>query len=221
MTDPRRATLDGLLDEARRLLETVRSEDGTIHPRAHIPDQEALHRWVAISAQLIEHIAGQNSSFRHDFRRVARDYPQSGDLSRATGVLQAFVNAWDTGLLRSRELLISAELFEDALELGEYLLSKEYKDPAAVVVGAVLESALRKMCQLRNIPLGGRETLEPLNVALAKHDPPPYNAPMSKQITAWGSIRNDAAHGRWDQYDAQQVELMLQGVRNFIATQLS
>jgi len=221
MTDPMRAILDGLLDEARRLLETVRSADGRVLARTPIPDQEALHRWVASCAQLIEHILGPNSSFYDRFKRAAGDYPQSGDLSRATGVLQAFADAWDTGLLRSRELLVSSELFEDGLELAEYLLSKGYKDPAAVVVGAVLESALRKMCQLRNIPLGGRETLEPLNIALAKHDPPAYNAAMSKLIAAWGNIRNDAAHGRWDQYNAQQVDLMLQAVRNFIATRLS
>lgn len=218
MNEPTRKILDELLDEARRLRRTATKRR---YGGEWIPEQEALHRWVVASLQLIDHVAGRESLFYSEFKRLARDYPDPYDLSRATGALQAFSEGWDAGLLRSRELLLSAELFEDGLELAEYMLTKDYKDPAAVVVGVVLESALRKMCQLRGIPLGGRETLEPLNVALAKHDPPAYNRAMFKQITAWGNIRNDAAHGRWDQYDSAQVKLMLDGVRNFVATHLS
>ena len=63
-------------------------------------------------------------------------YPQSGDLSAGDSAsFRRSRTQWDAGLLRSRELLVSAELFEDDLELAEYLLSKGYKDPAAVVVG--------------------------------------------------------------------------------------
>ncbi len=219
MIDSTRKLLDRLLQEGKQLRATEQRQPGTTG--TIIPDKQALHRWVAASGQVIIQVAGEQSLLFQEFKRVAHDYPRPEDLSRAIGVLEAFAQAWDEGLLRSRDLLVSAELFEDGLELAEYMLSKGYKDPAAVVAGAVLESALRKMCQLRSIPLGGRETLEPLNDALAKHDPPAYNLAMKKQITAWGSIRNDAAHGRWDQYDVRQVKIMLDGVRGFVATHLS
>jgi len=217
-------------DAARRRLSDLIEEGGKLDaaPRTtvmgflgYIEDDQALYRWLAGAKHLLEVTLGRDSDVYALFEQTVGAGLTAERLRQAVGVLRGLADEWDAGLLRNRELLVSADLFEDSLELAEYLLDKGYKDPAAVVVGAVLESALRKMRQLRSIPLGGRETLEPLNVALAKHDPPAYNAAMFKQITAWGNIRNDAAHGRWDQYNAQQVNLTLQGVRNFIATQLS
>jgi hypothetical protein len=218
-SDLARRRLEALIEEGEKLDSGPKSIswDG-LH---YIEDEQALCRWPASAKHLVEVTLDRDSNVYALFEQTVGASLTAERLRQAVGVLRGLADEWNAGLLRNRELLVSADLFEDSLELAEYLLDKGYKDPAAVVVGAVLESALRKMCRLRSIPLGGRETLEPLNVALAKHDPPAYNAAMFKQITAWGNIRNDAAHGRWDEYNAQQANLMLQGVRNFIATQLS
>jgi hypothetical protein len=217
-TDSSRRRLAELIEEAERL-DASPTDTGWGVP--YIVDEQAVYRWLASARHLIEATLGPDSETYILFDKTVTLQPSASQVTRGLGILRGLADQWDAGLLRNRELLVSSQLFEDSLELAGHLLDKGYKDPAAVIVGAVLESALRKMCQLRSISLGGRETLEPLNVALAKHDPPAYNQAMFKQITAWGNIRNDAAHGRWDQYDAHQVDLMLQGVRNFIATQLS
>jgi hypothetical protein len=217
--EPARRRLAELIGDGETLANSAERTDRA--GRSYVADDQMLYRWLASAKHLIEVTLGPGSPTFVLFDQTVRPHPSAREVSRGVGILRGLADQWDAGLLRNRDLLVSAGLFEDSLELAEYLLGKGYKDPAAVVVGAVLESGLRKMCQLRNIPLAGRETLAPLNVALTKHDPPAYNAAMSKQITAWGNIRNDAAHGRWDQYDAHQVDLMLQGVRNFIATQLS
>ena len=36
-------------------------------------------------------------------------------------------------------------------------------------------------------------------------------------MTAWLAIRNDAAHGKYKNYTKDQIALLLQGVRDFIA----
>jgi glycosyltransferase involved in cell wall biosynthesis len=43
-----------------------------------------------------------------------------------------------------------------------------------------------------------------------------YNILDQKQITAWLDLRNKAAHGQYEKYDLSQVQLMYQGVLNFI-----
>lgn len=39
-----------------------------------------------------------------------------------------------------------------------------------------------------------------------------------KNITAWLDLRNKAAHCKYDEYSIEQVNLMYQGVLNFIMT---
>lgn len=51
------------------------------------------------------------------------------------------------GWLTSIKQLITAEVFSDFLEMGKYLLDEKYKDPAAVVIGSVLEEHLRQLCK--------------------------------------------------------------------------
>ena len=44
-----------------------------------------------------------------------------------------------------------------------------------------------------------------------------YSKLDQKSVTAWLDLRNNAAHGHYDKYEAVQVELMISGVRDFIA----
>jgi hypothetical protein len=44
-----------------------------------------------------------------------------------------------------------------------------------------------------------------------------YSKIDQKNATAWLDLRNKAAHGRYGEYIARQVELLLQSVRDFIA----
>ena len=42
-----------------------------------------------------------------------------------------------------------------------------------------------------------------------------YNKLSQKQITAYADVRNNAAHGKWNEFAKTDVEDMLKGVRNF------
>ena len=101
--------------------------------------------------------------------------------------------------------------------MGEYLLNEGYKDASAVIVGAVLEDGLRKLCDKNGISTvnssGRNLTIDPLNSELAKAEV--YNKLTQKKITTWAHVRNKAAHGQYDEYNREQVEMMLLFVQGF------
>jgi hypothetical protein len=93
--------------------------------------------------------------------------------------------------------------------------------PAAVLSGAVLEKALRTLCDQQNPPIstnksnGERKTLDPLITDLRKDRV--FNETKAKQLRAWAAIRNHAAHGEFDQFTRKDVENMIRGIKNFLA----
>jgi hypothetical protein len=115
--------------------------------------------------------------------------------------------------------LVHADLFADFLEMAHYLLQQGYKDPAAVISGSVLEEHLRKLCQKNSIDVlksdGSPKKADTLNADLSGSNI--YPKLDQKNVTAWLDLRNKAAHGHYSEYTKEQVELMLQSVRDFTA----
>lgn len=50
------------------------------------------------------------------------------------------------GWIHTVKGIVAAEIFSDFLEMASHLLDQGYKDPAAVMVGGVLEEHLRQLC---------------------------------------------------------------------------
>jgi hypothetical protein len=114
--------------------------------------------------------------------------------------------------------LVRSEMFGDFLEMVEHLLSSGYKDPAAVLIGAVLEEHLRKLCLRDGISIFDKSKprkADSLNTELAQKGV--YSRLDQKSVTAWQDLRNKAAHGQYSEYTDAQVDLMLKGVREFVA----
>ena len=107
--------------------------------------------------------------------------------------------------------------------MAEHLLTEGYKDASAVLLGGVLEDSLRKLAVSKGVSIfssvGKPLTIDPLNAALAKAGA--YNALVQKQVTTWANLRNDAAHGQFTKYDAEQVRQMLLFVQKFCSDYLS
>lgn len=141
---------------------------------------------------------------------------------RGIGILKAARAEMTGGWLTTTKGLVSAEVFSDFLGMAEHLLSEKYKDPAAVVVGAVLEEHIRQLCQKRDIPTAATKSdgrvvshkADFLNAELAKAGA--YSGLDQKNVTAWLDLRNKAAHGHYSEYTSEQVALMLHSVSDFI-----
>lgn len=117
--------------------------------------------------------------------------------------------------------LVAAEVFADFLEMAEHLLESGYKDPAAVMGGSVLEEHLRQLCNKLAIPneeqKNGKQVpkkADRLNAELAASTA--YSKLDQKQITAWLDLRNNAAHGHYHNFTAEQVEQLLMGITSFM-----
>jgi hypothetical protein len=122
------------------------------------------------------------------------------------------------GNLLSVVELVHADIFADFLEMADYLLQQGYKDPAAVVMGSVLEENLRKQCDKHGIltaqASGTPKKADLLNSELAAAGA--YSKLDQKSITSWLDLRNKAAHGKYSEYTNEQVVLTLHGVRDFV-----
>ena len=126
------------------------------------------------------------------------------------------------GWIETTKGLVTAEVFADFLEMADYLLCENYKDPAAVLIGGVLEEHLRQLCLPAGVPIEESSSgkafprkADSLNADLAKADK--YSKLDQKSVTAWLDLRNKAAHGRYSEYTKEQVDLLLASVREFIS----
>jgi hypothetical protein len=124
------------------------------------------------------------------------------------------------GLTQGLESILAADVFASFLDMASYLLEQGYKDAAAVIAGGVLEGHLRRVAISHGISVtidrDGKtvpQKADALNAALAKGGI--YNQLDLKTVTAWLSLRNHAAHGAYDSYNADQVRLLIAGVLDF------
>ncbi len=134
------------------------------------------------------------------------------------GLLSALRRDYELGYLESIEELIHANTFSDFIEMATHLLKNGYKDPAAVIAGSTLEQHLRELCNKHNIAIennGKPKKSDGLNSELVANSV--YSKLDQKSVTSWLGLRNDAAHGNYNNYTKEQVQLMIDSIRDFLA----
>lgn len=210
----RLATLKTLIAECRQLAGEQKSPAGKL----------AELRSGGLS--LIERIYSADSIFYRDFANYtdAQHLRAKGPyvlLMECNGLLNAIQAEIDGGLLTTVKGVLTAEIFSDFLEMASYLLAEGYKDPAAVIIGGVLEEHLRQLCGRNGIDAtvhkDGKDipkTADRMNAELTGAGI--YSKLYQKGVTGWLDLRNKAAHGHYSEYDKTQVEIMEQSVLDFI-----
>ena len=131
------------------------------------------------------------------------------------GILEALRDDFDGGYLANVRGLVRAEVFAELIDQAQHLFDEGYFQPSAVVVGAVLEDHLRKLCAKHSaIALPNKPKLDAMNADLAKAGE--YGVLVQKQVTVWADVRNKAAHGKWAEFARGDVDDMLRGVLRFL-----
>jgi hypothetical protein len=158
-------------------------------------------------------------------------YDVERSMAEAVGKLKAIKDDFDNGFLANLSMQIEAEIAANYMGQAEQLLSEGQSGkydhvPASVLTGAVLEKSLRTLCDQQTPPIhtfkttakGASEplTLNPLIDELKKAAV--FNELKAKQLRSWADIRNAAAHGEFDKFSRSDVEQMIEGVKNFLAT---
>lgn len=190
---------------------------------------EELMSIASRGGQLIQRLYPRGNQYQANLDRVlgissfaTMHSSYHAHIAQLVGIFKGVQNDIRTGMLADLRGLLQAQIFADFLEMAEHLLEQGYKDPAAVLLGAVLEDALRKVAESRSLSTMGANgrplTIDPINTALAKSGA--YSPLIQKQITSWANLRNSAAHGRFDEYDKDQVHQMLFFVQKFSSDHL-
>jgi hypothetical protein len=179
---------------------------------------------VGIYAEACEFLrvyAGPKSEFLASLKALnPRTVNAQYAAENVTAVLRSFRAHVEAGLQAqvSPERRAQLEVVSDFLEQAHRLLETKGIHPAApaVIVGAALEEFLRTWTEVEELSLGSRKpsldsyaTLLRDNDLITKQD--------YKDITAWGGLRNHAAHGEWNEAsDRSRIALMLDGVNLFM-----
>lgn len=184
-----------------------------------IEDKQLAKQWGISCLNLIERVFTRGSVHFEKFNEVFPDVDGVTTFLAAFGMLKAAKEDYEKGYLFETRVMIRAEVFDDLLEQAKYLFDGGYYQPAAVIAGAVLEDGMRELCQRRSIALPPKATIDPMNVALAKDNA--YSGLVQKRITALAAVRNSAAHGKWNEFTADDVKEMLGWVHNFMEQHFS
>jgi hypothetical protein len=212
-----------LIDLASQTLATEYSVAGGYDkPRKAFVNPELYYNFRTSSLSFIKILYGQDHIMYTSFdAKVEMFHPEA--VKKGRGILNSIKTEIEQGWLVTTTGLVTAEIFSDFLEMAEHLIEEGYKDPAAVMVGSVLEEHLRQLCNKNQLPIeydNSQGKLSPkradsLNADLAKAGV--FGKLGQKNVTAWLDLRNHAAHGKYTIYTQQQVELMIQSVRDFIS----
>ena len=180
-----------------------------------LPTGAAFSEFVGWSAQarsLMQSLLDDEDPYITEFRKFAT--PENGS-EPGVQILTRLRSDIANGYLRKTANIISAEVFDDFLEMAQHLLDEGYKDPAASLTGAVLEDGLRRIARNNAITVTDRDDLNSLRDKCAGKKI--FSNLVRQQITPWTTLRNSADHGKFDEYDAQQVRSMISDVRSFLA----
>lgn len=207
-----------LIDLANRTLATkhIQGRYGTEYVKSEI-----FKEFETSTQSFLINLYGEKHPYFNNFKDTC-NAPHPGNVERGRGILTSIKTEIEKGWLVELKTIVSAEIFSDFLEMAKYFLDEGYKDPAAVMLGSVLEENLRQIAQKKLVEItfinNNGDTrpkkADTLNADLTKAGV--YNILDQKQVTAWLDLRNKAAHGEYEKYDKSQVELMYQGILSFI-----
>jgi HEPN domain-containing protein len=202
-----------LIEETTEVDATVRLPKGQYSISDEV-DRQAFMKWGMSAMTLLFQVFGDNSLQFKEFKKHYDDF--NGWLAEyyfnCKSIFLAAYEDYTNGYIFKLRGLVAADIIEDGLEQAESLLSAGYKDPSCVIAGVCLETSIKELCDREEIE---HSKLDKMNADLRKAEV--YNLSMQKQITAWADLRNNAAHGNWNEYSNEDVEYMIEGIRRFIA----
>lgn len=193
-----------------------KAEDGLIN-------SSSAFSLIARSRGLIENITGKQSYYSIQMNDIlSMGYHEAYKAELLIGLIDGLLDDLDHGFIDSISNLVCGAIFQDYLEMAQHLLNEGYKDAAAVIAGSTLENHLKQLCIKHDISINFTAkdgSIQPkkssiINQELGKNV---YSLYDQKQITAWLDLRNNAAHGIYESFTHEQVQLLIDGLRDFIS----
>lgn len=182
-------------------------------------DSELLLNWCVKARSLIANVCGKDSEYYASFVKAEKiqSYETNVDnFKRVKAVFLAAMEDFNGGYINTIRNFVQAELAEDEIDQARELLASGYTAAAAVVAGVVLETTLRTLCSRHNLVPA---SMDRMNAELAKSGQ--YNTLVQKRITTLAAVRNSAAHGKTEEYGANDVQTLILDVERFVSDMFS
>ncbi len=199
---------------ANRLRELIKeSRSISCDSRGEVQDETSLHSWLVKVKNVIEVAFGTNSQHFKHLEKLTKSVYRSFHINAIEGLLKGALSDLEGGFLIGQEFLIAGEIFDSVLAQAKQLHKSGYKDVAAVLGRVVIEDALRRIAGQENIE--DTQKASRINDDLKKAER--YGKPQWRQIKVWLDIGNAAAHGKFNDYDEEEVKVMIEGIGRFLA----
>ena len=203
--------------------------DGEVASTHTIIKLQPFVEWATNCQSLLSQVVPRRSVHWTAVESISKLPNEPAQAEYLLAMLKGMKDDFERGLLQDIGLQIEAELAADYMGQAERLLAEGQSGkfdhvPAAVLAGAVLEKALRTLCDSQTPPVptttakGEPKKMNVMIDDLKKAEV--YNEMKAKQLRAWVAVRNHAAHGDFDQFTRGDVEQMIQGINTFLADHL-
>lgn len=193
--------------------ETRQTKRSEYHGQYEEVDPELLLGWCVKARSLIASACGKEGEHFQSFVNAEVPPAFADNYAVFKSVKAVFLAAkedFEGGYLVSVRNLVQAEVAGSEIDQATELWDSGYTTAAAVVAGVVLETTLRSLCEANGLAIG---KLNKMNDDLAKAGI--YNSLKQKSITSLAAVRNSAAHGKTDEFTAQDVKSMIADVQRF------
>lgn len=206
--------LDYLIEEGEKIkparVEEIGYQDHEIFKPTDYP------QWVSQAENFIHNLLGEKSLYLQRFS----DYEKVrvGRMTALVSLLRGIKHDYENKVLHDFKTVYVAEVFSDFLEMSQQLLDEGRHDPAAMLIGAVLEDGLRKLCDKKSVAFKKGDQLTTLKDKLLQGRA--INSLTAKKLEVWIKLRNHAAHGEFDKYTITDVMEMQKGVSDFVEANL-
>lgn len=210
---------DELSEQVKLVEATVKQKNNERFGTLIYVDNDLFLNWCVKARSLIANACGKDSEYYSSFVVVEEQKGYGTNfntLKRTKAVFLAAMEDFNGGYINTVRNFVQAELAGDEIEQARELIASGYIAAAAVVGGVVLETTLRTLCSRHNLAPG---SMDRMNAELAKAGQ--YNSLVQKRITSLAAVRNSAAHGKTEEYGANDVQNLIAEVERFVGDMLS
>jgi len=176
-------------------------------------DLESYKKWIG-SFHLLLTIMGNLGKPWQGMYESCKDGNRLENALSILGSLKSIKENLDEGLIIGFEDIVFAEAFSDLVEQAEYLYEQGYALACGVILRAILEERLKKLCERNDcIPGKARPTINDYNQNL--YTTQIYDKITFKHVDAMAAIGNTAAHND-PELNNQEVERFLRDLQAFL-----
>ncbi len=218
-------------DQIRQRFERVLAEFGKIERKKGLYglpyyDTQEASIWLAKADAALSDVFPESHATRKRFSEVG--HPPTGKREdtnaflSSVGIFTAAVELVRDGQHRPVLEAVRAETVIELLDQADALVAAHHVVPATVIAGGALETHLLHLCNSHGLTWTGSGSISKYDGAIASARKngtvSVYSLTDSKQVTAWGGMRNDAAHspGNYSKTEPE-VRMMIEGIRQFVA----